>query len=75
VSILGLLVAALAAYRLHGTPLFSAALISAALNAAAAIARMALRASTGSDSRVATALGHVTAALGGFFLFVSFSIR
>jgi len=71
---LGIVVCASAAWLLVGTPLFIAAVVVAVLNVAAAIAGMAL-AKRGGVERFFTALGHLTMALGGFFLFVWLAAR
>ena len=74
-SLLGLLVVASAAYHLRATPLYGPALITAAVHVAAWAARAGFVARRRAVPRMATAIGHVTAALGGFFLLVSFSLH
>jgi hypothetical protein len=64
----------LAAWLLTGTPLFVAATVVAGVNAAAAIAQVVLAGRSGVE-RVVTGLGHLTTALGGFFLFVWLAAR
>lgn len=71
---LGVLVCGTAAWLLAGTPLSVAALAVAAVNVAAATAQVAL-AKRGRGERLVTALGHLTTALGGFFLFVWLAAR
>jgi len=71
---LGIVVCGSAAWLLVGTPLFVAAAVVAVLNVATAITGMAL-AKRGSGERAVTALGHLTMALGGFFLFVWLAAR
>jgi hypothetical protein len=73
VPAIGLAICVLAAYRLRATPLFTAAVVVAALNAVAVV-WAAVLARRNSRPRLATASKHVTAALGAFFLFVSFAL-
>jgi hypothetical protein len=73
-SLLSALVCAGAAWRLRNTPLFGAALATAAVNAGALIWAVVMSSRREQPSRPMTALKHVSAALGGFFLFVSFSL-
>ena len=70
-SALGTLVCLLAAYRLRATPLFAIAAVTACVNALAVGYALALRARGKSPARAVVGLGHVSAALAGFFLFVS----
>jgi hypothetical protein len=70
---LGILVCLVAAYRLRVTPLWTAAAAVAAVSVVCAVVPPLLpRAANG---RMVTALQHVCAALGGFFLFVSLAMR
>lgn len=71
---IGLAVCVLAAYRLSATPLFSAAAVVAALNAACLAGRLAAAGRGRVPPRAAVAATHVSAALGAFFLFVSFAM-
>ena len=73
--LIGLLVCVSAAYLLADTPLAAAALVVAIVNGLVAIAGVvAVRRSGEEAPRAVTFLGHVTTALGGFFLFVWFSL-
>ena len=72
--LLGLGVCLAAAYRLRTTPLFGVALANAGVNAAALIADVATMSRDGAPRRLFTALSHVAAALGAFFLFTSFAL-
>jgi hypothetical protein len=60
------------AYLLAGSPLATAALIVAGVNLAAVIVSATRKSAPG---RGLTALGHLTTALGGFFLFVWLAAR
>jgi hypothetical protein len=71
---LGILVCGAAAWLLAGTPLSVAALAVAAANVAAVAAQLVL-AKRGRGERLVIALGHLTTALGGFFLFVWLALR
>lgn len=71
---LGVLVCGAAAWLLAGTPLSVAALVVAVVNVAAAMAQLFI-AKWGGGERFVTALGHLTTALGGFFLFVWLAAR
>ena len=72
---LGPLLCSIAAFRLWGTPLQTGSLVLLGLSLAAlAWTLFSARPSGAGPSRLATASQHVTAALGGFFLFVSFSL-
>ena len=72
---LGPLLCSIAAFRLWGSPLQTGSLVLLGLSLAA-LAWSLLSARTEADgpSRLATASQHITAALGGFFLFVSFAV-
>ena len=70
---LGVLVCLVAAYRLMGTPLQTAA--TAVAVASAACGLVASLAPRESSARIVTGFQHVCAALGGFFLFVSIAMR
>jgi hypothetical protein len=70
---LGVLVCVIAAYRLTATPLQTVATtVAAASLICASLPALAPRAGR---ARAMTALQHVCAALGGFFLFVSIAMR
>jgi len=73
-TIVAFAICVLAAFRLRVTPLWSAAAAVALVNAVAWCATAVLARAGRSASRALTALQHVTAALGGFFLFVSFAL-
>jgi hypothetical protein len=70
---LGVLVCVIAAYRLAATPLQSVA--TAVAVASMLCASLPALAPVKASGRVMTALQHVCAALGGFFLFVSIAMR
>jgi len=74
VSLLGTILCVIAAYRLRATPLFAIAAATAGINAAAVSAALVMHSRGRAPGRALTALGHVTAALAGFFLFVSFAM-
>jgi len=59
---------------LRATPLFAAAAVTAAVNVTALIVVAVLHARRGSAPRATTAVTHVSAALGAFFLFVSLAM-
>jgi hypothetical protein len=59
---------------LRATPLFAAAAVTAVVNVAALIVVRVLSARRGTAPRATTALTHVSAALGAFFLFVSLAM-
>lgn len=70
---LGVLVCVIAAYRLTATPLQTVATaVAVASVICASLPALAPHAASG---RVVTALQHLCAALGGFFLFVSIAMR
>lgn len=72
---LGSAVCAIAAFRLRGTPLQTAALVLLAASiAASAWAFLSAGRAGAGVPRLATATRHVVAALGAFFLFVSFAL-
>jgi hypothetical protein len=73
-SWLGALLCALAAYRLRATPLAGAALAATVVNVTAHVTAALARARSGRVLRPLVGLKHVTAALGAFFLFVSFAL-
>ena len=70
---LGVLLCVIAAYRLTATPL--SAVATAVAVASAICASLPALAPRAASARVVTALQHVCAALGGFFLFVSIAMR
>jgi hypothetical protein len=74
VSLLGTLLCLVAAYRLRATPLFAMAAGTACVNVVAVAVAIAMRAGGREPARAVVGLGHVTAALAGFFLFVSFAM-
>jgi hypothetical protein len=64
-----------AAYLLVGTPLATVALIVAIANGFVALGGLLFQIRKGDEPpRAVTFIGHVTMALGGFFLFVWFSL-
>ena len=68
-----LLVCLAAMFRLHGTPLFWAAVGATAVNVVCLSVAILLRmAGGGSPPRTTTALQHLSAAFGGFLLLFSF---
>ena len=72
---LGPALCAIAAFRLRGTPLQTAALVLLAASIMAlAWAVVSTRRAGAEPPRSATAMQHVVAALGAFFLFVSFAL-
>ena len=74
-KLLGLLICIAAAYLLVGTPLATTALIVAIANGVVAVAGIVVQVRTGDQPpRAITFFGHVTTALGGFFLFVWISL-
>jgi hypothetical protein len=74
VVVFGFVVCAAAAWLLRQTPLLYPACAVACINAAVAAASMAAARGGAGIPRWLTALRHVTTALGGFFLFVWFSL-
>ena len=74
-KLVGLIICVAAAYLLVATPLATVALVVAVANALIVVAGAAIaRRSDRELPRLLIALGHVTTALGGFFLFVWFSL-
>ena len=72
---IGLLVCVAAAYLLAATPLGTTALVVAVANAMVAVGSTAIAVRSDREPpRLLTAMGHVTTALGGFFLFVWFAL-
>ncbi len=70
-----MIVCCAAAYLLAATPLGSFAIANAVANAAVAVGSVVVQRRSGAEpSRLITALGHITLALGGFLLFVWFSL-
>jgi hypothetical protein len=73
--LLGLIICVAAAYLLAATPLATLAVVVAAANALVAVTATVSERRRGVEApRALTALGHVTTALGGFFLFVWFKL-
>lgn len=69
----GVLVCVVAGYRLVGTPLQAVAGATAVVSATCAVTTLLAPPAFG--GRIVTALQHVAAALGGFFLFVSIAMQ
>jgi len=76
VSLLGIALSVAAAWRLAATPqpLAITAALVAIINVVCAIVGLLARGRETAAPRALTALQHVTTALAGFFLFVSFSL-
>ena len=74
-NLLGVIICVAAAYLLVGTPLATIALIVAIANGLVVFGGMFFQIRTGDQPlRALTFFRHVTVALGGFFLFVWFSL-